>query len=161
MRQIKIGNVTETVVERSDYPPERLRQILDPETVAILGYGVQGKAQSLNLKDNGVKVVIGQREKTRCWDLARQDGWVPGQTLLPIDEAVRRGTVVQYLLSDAGQKEQWPAIKPLLTAGKALYFSHGFSIAYSDQTGVVPPKDIDVILVAPEGLRHHGAPALP
>jgi ketol-acid reductoisomerase len=151
MRQIKIGNVAETVVERSDYPPQRLRDILDKETVAIIGYGVQGKGQSLNLKDNGVKVVIGQREKTRSWDLAAQDGWVPGQTLFPIGEAVRRGTVVQYLLSDAGQKEQWPAIKPLLTAGKALYFSHGFSIAYSDQTGVVPPKDIDVILVAPKG----------
>jgi ketol-acid reductoisomerase len=151
MRQIKIGDVAETVVERSDYPPERLRQILDRETVAIIGYGVQGKAQSLNLKDNGVKVLIGQREKTRSWDLAAQDGWVPGTTLFPIEEAVRRGTVVQYLLSDAGQKEQWPSIKPLLTAGKALYFSHGFSIAYSNQTGVVPPKDIDVILVAPKG----------
>jgi len=151
MRQIKIGDVAETVVERSDYPPQRLREILDKETVAIIGYGVQGKAQSLNLKDNAVKVVIGQREKTRSWDLAAQDGWVPGQTLFPIEEAVRRGTVVQYLLSDAGQKEQWPAIKPLLTAGKALYFSHGFSIAYSDQTGVVPPNNIDVILVAPKG----------
>jgi ketol-acid reductoisomerase len=151
MRQIKIGDVVETVVERSDYPPERLRQILDPETVAIIGYGVQGKAQSLNLKDNGVKVVVGMREKTRTWDLAIQDGWAPGKTLFPIAEAVRRGTVVQYLLSDAGQKEQWPSIKPLLTAGKALYFSHGFAITYSDQTGVIPPKDIDVILVAPKG----------
>jgi ketol-acid reductoisomerase len=151
MRQIKIGNVTETVVERSDYPPQRLRQILEPETVAVIGYGVQGKGQSLNMKDNGVKVIIGQREKTRSWDLAAQDGWVPGKSLFPIEEAVRRGTVIQYLLSDAGQKEQWPHIKPLLSAGKALYFSHGFSIAYSNQTGVVPPKDIDVILVAPKG----------
>jgi ketol-acid reductoisomerase len=151
MRQIQVGDVTETVVERSDYPPERLRAILGPETVAVLGYGVQGRGQSLNMKDNGVTVLIGQREKTRSWDLAVEDGWVPGQTLFPLEEAARRGTVIQYLLSDAGQKEQWPRLKPLLTAGKALYFSHGFSIVYSDQTGVVPPKDIDVILVAPKG----------
>ncbi len=151
MRQIQIGNVKETVVERSDYPPERLQAILGPETVAVLGYGVQGRGQSLNMKDHGVNVIVGQREKTRSWDLAVQDGWVPGKTLFPLDEAAKRGTIVQYLLSDAGQKEHWPALKPHLAKGKALYFSHGFSIVYSDQTGVVPPKDIDVILVAPKG----------
>jgi ketol-acid reductoisomerase len=151
MKDIKIGDVKETVVERSDYPPARLKAVLGPETVAVLGYGVQGRGQSLNLKDNGVKVIVGQREKTKSWDLAAQDGWVPGQTLFPLEEAARRGTVVQYLLSDAGQKELWPAVKPHLTKGKALYFSHGFSIVYRDQTGVVPPTDIDVILVAPKG----------
>lgn len=151
MRQITIGNETETVVERADYPPERIKSILEKETVAVLGYGVQGRGQSLNMRDNGVKVIIGMREKGKGWDLAQQDGWVPGKTLFPLEEAARRGTVLQYLLSDAGQKEQWPALKPLLTAGKALYFSHGFSIVYKDQTGVVPPKDIDVILVAPKG----------
>jgi ketol-acid reductoisomerase len=151
MRNIQIGNCKETVVERADYPPERIKAILDKETVAVLGYGVQGRGQSLNMKDNGVSVMIGLREKGRGWDLAQQDGWVVGKTLFPIEEAARRGTIVQYLLSDAGQKEQWPRLKPLLTAGKALYFSHGFSIVYSDQTRVVPPKDIDVILVAPKG----------
>lgn len=151
MRDIKIGNVAEKVVERSDYPPEKLRAILGSETVAVLGYGVQGRGQSLNMKDNGVKVLVGQRPKTKTWDLAVQDGWEPGKTLFPLEEAAARGTVLQYLLSDAAQKEQWPALKPHLTAGKALYFSHGFSIVYSDQTGVVPPKDIDVILVAPKG----------
>jgi ketol-acid reductoisomerase len=151
MRQIQVGDVTETVVERADYPAEKLKAILGPETVAVLGYGVQGRGQSLNMKDNGVKVIIGLREKGRGWDLAQQDGWVPGQTLFPMEEAAARGTVIQYLLSDAGQKEQWPALKPHLTRGKALYFSHGFSIAYQDQTGVVPPKDVDVILVAPKG----------
>src|SRR6266480_3503971 len=151
MRQIQVGNITETVVERADFPPERLRAVLGNETVAVLGYGVQGRGQSLNLKDNGVHVIIGLREKGRGWDLAQQDGWVPGQTLFPLDEAARRGTIVQYLLSDAGQKEYWPTLKPLLTAGKALYFSHGFSIVYGDQTNVVPPRDIDVILVAPKG----------
>jgi ketol-acid reductoisomerase len=151
MRQITIGNITETVVERADYPPERLKAVLGNETVAVLGYGVQGRGQSLNMKDNGVKVIIGLRDKGRSWDLAQQDGWVPGKTLFSLVEATQRGTIVQYLLSDAGQKEQWPTIKPHLSAGKALYFSHGFSIAYKDLTGVVPPKDIDVILVAPKG----------
>lgn len=151
MRQIQIGQHQETVVERADYPPEKLQAVLGKETVAVLGYGVQGRGQSLNMKDNGVRVIIGLRDQGRGWDLAQQDGWVPGQTLFPLEEAAQRGTVVQYLLSDAGQKQQWPTLKPHLTAGKALYFSHGFSIVYSDQTGVVPPKDIDVILVAPKG----------
>src|SRR5579884_1137006 len=151
MRQIQVGNVTETVVERADFPPQRLQATLGSETVAVLGYGVQGRGQSLNMKDNGVKVVVGQREKTRSWDTAVEDGWVPGQTLFPLEEAAARGTIIQYLLSDAGQKEFWPKLKPHLTKGKALYFSHGFSIVYHQQTGVVPPPDIDVILVAPKG----------
>src|SRR5262249_36031553 len=128
-----------------------IKEILGGETVTVLGYGVQGRGQSLNMKDNGVRVIIGLRDKGKSWDLAQQDGWEPGQTLFPLEEAARRGTVIQYLLSDAGQKEQWPRLKPHLTKGKALYFSHGFSIAYSDQTAVVPPGDIDVILVAPKG----------
>ena len=152
MRQIKIGNSTETVVERSDYPPERVRSILGKELIAVLGYGVQGPAQALNMKDNGVNVIVGQsKEFPRDWDRAVKDGWVPGKTLFPLDEAAKRGTIVQYLLSDAGQKTQWQVVKPHLTAGKALYFSHGFSIVYKDQTGVVPPRDIDVILIAPKG----------
>jgi ketol-acid reductoisomerase len=151
MRQIQVGNTSETVVERADYPPERVRSILGNETVAVLGYGVQGRGQSLNMKDNGLKVIIGLREGSQGWQLAKDDGWVPGKSLFSLEEAARRGTIIQYLLSDAGQKEQWPALTPHLTAGKALYFSHGFSIAYQDQTGVVPPQDIDVILVAPKG----------
>jgi ketol-acid reductoisomerase len=103
------------------------------------------------MRDNGVNVIIGQRAKSRSWDKAVQDGWEPGKTLFSMEEAAHRGTVIQYLLSDAGQKEQWPALMPHLTAGKALYFSHGFSVVYRDQTGVVPPADIDVILVAPKG----------
>jgi ketol-acid reductoisomerase len=151
MREIKIGDIVETVVERSDYPPERLRQILGKETVSVLGYGVQGRGQSLNMRDNGVSVIIGLREKSSGWQLAEKDGWVAGKTLFSLDEAAKRGTIIQYLLSDAGQKEQWPKLKPFLTAGKALYFSHGFSIVFSDQTGVIPPKEIDVLLVAPKG----------
>jgi ketol-acid reductoisomerase len=151
MRQIKVGNVTETVAERSDFPPERLQAVLGKETVAVLGYGVQGRGQSLNLKDNGIKVIIGLRSQGTGWDLARKDGWVPGETLFSLEEAAERGSMVLYLLSDAGQKEQWPQIKPHLKAGNALCFSHGFSVVYHEQTGVVPPKDIDVILVAPKG----------
>jgi ketol-acid reductoisomerase len=151
MRQITIGNTSETVIERSDYPPERIESILGKETVAVLGYGVQGRGQSLNMRDNGLNVMVGQRAEGSSWELAKQDGWVPGKTLLPLEEAAKRGTIILYLLSDAGQKEHWPRLKPQLTGGKALGFSHGFSIVYSDQTGVVPPKDIDVVLVAPKG----------
>jgi ketol-acid reductoisomerase len=151
MREIKVGDVVESVVERADYPPERVKQILGNEVVAVLGYGVQGPGQALNMKDNGVNVIIGQRPGTRSWDKAVQDGWEPGKTLFPLEEAAAKGTIIQYLLSDAGQKEYWPTLKPHLTKGKALYFSHGFSIVYREQTGVVPPADIDVILVAPKG----------
>src|SRR5436853_2449654 len=106
MRKIKIGNIEETVVERADFPPEKLKAILGSETVAVLGYGVQGRGQSLNMKDNGVPVIIGLRDPGgRSWDLAQQDGWVPGQTLFDLEEATQRGTIVQYLLADAGQKE--------------------------------------------------------
>jgi ketol-acid reductoisomerase len=151
MKEMKIGDTTEIAIERSDYPPEKVRQILANETVAVLGYGVQGRGQSLNMRDNGVKVIVGQRKGGKAYDLCLEDGWVPGQTLFDPEEAAAKGTIVQYLLSDAGQKDMWPKIQPHLTAGKALYFSHGFAIVYSDQTGVVPPQDIDVILVAPKG----------
>ena len=151
MKETTIGNIHETAVERTDYPPARVKQILAPETVAVLGYGVQGRGQSQNMRDNGVKVIVGQRTGGKAYDLCLEDGWVPGVTLFDPEEAAAKGTVVQYLLSDAGQKDMWPRIKPHLTAGKALYFSHGFAIVYSDQTGVVPPADVDVILCAPKG----------
>src|SRR3954453_16229328 len=151
MRQIQVGDTVEAVVERADYPPERLRQVLGGETVAVLGYGVQGRGQSLNMRDNGVKVIVGQRTGGKAYDLCLEDGWKPGETLFDPEEAATKGTIVQYLLSDAGQKEMWPKVKPHLTKGKALYFSHGFSIVYKDQTGVIPPTDIDVILCAPKG----------
>src|SRR3954463_15322196 len=114
MRTIQVGTSKETVVERADYPPERIRAVLGGETVAVLGYGVQGRGQSLNMKDNGVSVIVGQRERTKSWDTAAGDGWVPAKPLSPLEEAARRGTVVQYLLSDAGQKDFWPKLKPYL-----------------------------------------------
>ncbi|MBN9524170.1 ketol-acid reductoisomerase [bacterium] len=151
MKEIRIGNTVEQCVERADYPPEKIKAILGGETVAVLGYGVQGRGQSLNMRDNGVKVIVGQRKGGKAYDLCLEDGWKPGETLFDPEEAAAKGTVVQYLLSDAGQKDMWPKIKPHLTKGKALYFSHGFSVVFKDQTGVVPPADIDVILCAPKG----------
>jgi ketol-acid reductoisomerase len=151
MKEIRIGNTVEQAIERSDYPPDRVQQILKDEIVAVLGYGVQGRGQSLNMRDNGVQVIVGQRQGGKAYELCLQDGWKPGETLFDPEEAAAKGTVIQYLLSDAGQKEMWPKIKPFLTAGKALYFSHGFSIVFSDQTGVVAPPDVDVILCAPKG----------
>lgn len=151
MKDMIVGDFKEVAIERADYPPEKVKQILANETVAVLGYGVQGRGQSLNMRDNGVNVIVGQRKGGKAYDLCLEDGWVPGKTLFEPEEAAAKGTVIQYLLSDAGQKDMWPKLKPLLTKGKALYFSHGFSIVYKDQTGVIPPADIDVILVAPKG----------
>ncbi|MGQ9590860.1 MAG: ketol-acid reductoisomerase [Planctomycetota bacterium] len=152
MAIIDFGGVAEEVVTRSEFPLARARQILAGETIAVIGYGVQGPAQALNLRDNGVPVIVGQRpEEKPYWEKAIRDGFRPGKTLFPIEEAVRRATIVLYLISDAGQKAQWPAIRPLLAEGDALYFSHGFSIVYKDLTGVIPPENIDVILVAPKG----------
>lgn len=148
---MNFGGVDEQVVTRDEFPLEKAREVLKNETIAIIGYGVQGPGQSLNLRDNGFNVIIGQRKGGKTWEKAISDGWVPGETLFEIEEACERGTIIQYLLSDAAQIEVWPRIKPYLTAGKALYFSHGFGITYKDRTGIVPAADIDVILVAPKG----------
>jgi ketol-acid reductoisomerase len=151
MATINFGGIDEQVVTREEFSLEQANRLLKNETIAVLGYGVQGPGQSLNLRDNGFNVIVGQRKGGKTWDKAIADGWVPGQTLFEIEEAAQRGTIVQYLLSDAAQIEVWPRIKPHLTAGKALYFSHGFGITYKERTGIIPPADIDVILVAPKG----------
>ena len=152
MARMNFGGVEETVVTREEFPLAKARRVLKDEVIAVLGYGVQGPAQSLNMRDNGVPVIIGQRKTDKFyWDKAVKDGWKPGKTLFDIEAAAERGTIVQYLVSDAAQMMLWPNIKPFMTAGKALYFSHGFSIVYKKQTKVIPPKDIDVIMVAPKG----------
>lgn len=130
---------------------DKAREVLKDETIAILGYGVQGPGQSLNLRDNGFNVIVGQRKNSKSWDKAVEDGWVPGETLFEVEEAAERATILQYLLSDAGQMAMWDTVKSKLTPGKALYFSHGFGVTYKDQTGIIPPPDVDVILVAPKG----------
>ncbi|MBE9580468.1 MAG: ketol-acid reductoisomerase [Proteobacteria bacterium] len=151
MARINFGGVWEDVVTSEEFSLDKAREVLADETVAVLGYGVQGPAQALNMKDNGISLIVGQREGGKSWQKAVHDGFVPGETLFSLDEAAERATIVQYLISDAGQMAAWPRLKPLLKEGDALYFSHGFSIVYSDQTGVVPPNNIDVILVAPKG----------
>ncbi|MCK5459718.1 ketol-acid reductoisomerase [Candidatus Parcubacteria bacterium] len=152
MAKINFGGVEETVVTREEFPLEKAREVLKDETIAVIGYGVQGPSQAMNMRDNGVKVIIGQRmEGDDGWEKAVKDGWVGGETLFSIESACEKATIIMYLLSDAGQKVQWENIKKYLTKGKALYFSHGFSIVYKDQTGVIPPRDIDVILAAPKG----------
>ncbi len=152
MAQINFGGVTEKVVLREEFPMEKAREVLKDETIAIIGYGVQGPAQALNMKDNGFNVIIGQApEFKEDWDKAVKDGFVPGETLFPVEEAAKKGTIIQYLVSDAAQRILWPKLEPCLNEGDALYFSHGFSITYKEQTGVIPPKNIDVILVAPKG----------
>jgi ketol-acid reductoisomerase len=152
MANIDFGGTLETVVTRKEFSLAKARKVLKNETIAILGYGVQGPAQALNLRDNGFKVIIGQSNKfKKDWDRAVKDGWVPGKTLFDIPEAVQRGTIIQMLVSDAAQRVIWPVVKKHLKAGDALYFSHGFSIVYKDQTGVIPPKNVDVIMVAPKG----------
>lgn len=150
MKEITIQGITESIIERADYPKEKLQKILGNEVIAILGYGPQGRGQGLNLRDQGFNVVIGLR-KGSSWEKAIKDGWVEGKNLLSMDEAAQKGTIIQYLLSDAGQIEYWPTLQKFLTEGKALYFSHGFGIVFKDQTHIIPPKNIDVVLCAPKG----------
>ncbi|MGD0539806.1 MAG: ketol-acid reductoisomerase [Verrucomicrobiota bacterium] len=152
MALIDFGGTKEEVVTRKEFPMSKARKVLKHEVIAIIGYGVQGPAQSLNLRDNGFNVIIGQAKQfQRDWDRAVKDRWVPGKTLFDIEEAVQKGTIIQILVSDAAQRVIWPAVKRNLKPGDALYFSHGFSITYCKKTGVVPPKDVDVIMVAPKG----------
>lgn len=152
MAKINFGGVLEDVITSKEFPLKKAQKVLKNEVVAVLGYGVQGPAQALNMRDNGINVIIGQaKEDKRYWKKAIADGWVPGKTLFPIEEAVKRGTIIQYLVSDAAQKILWPKVKANLKKGDALYFSHGFSIVYKKQTGVIPPKFVDVIMVAPKG----------
>ncbi len=151
MAKMNFGGVEENVVTREEFPLEQAREVLKDETIAIIGYGVQGPGQALNLRDNGFKVIVGQRSPSLSYDKAIQDGFVPGETLFSIEEAAEKATIIQYLLSDAAQISVWPTLKPYLTKGKALYFSHGFGITYKERTNIIPPADIDVILAAPKG----------
>ena len=150
MATINFGGVEEQVVTREEFPLEKAREVLANETIAVIGYGVQGPGQSLNMRDNGFNVIVGQR-KGKTYDKAIADGWVPGETLFEIEEALERGTIICFLLSDAAQIELWPTVKAALKPGKSLYFSHGFGVTYKEKTGIIPPTDVDVFLVAPKG----------
>lgn len=151
MATLNFGGVQENVVTREEFPLAKAQTILKDEVVAVIGYGVQGPGQALNQKDNGINVIVGQRKNSKSWDKALADGFVPGETLFDIEDALQRGTIICYLLSDAAQIALWPTVQKHLTPGKALYFSHGFGITFNEQTGIIPPADVDVFLVAPKG----------
>jgi ketol-acid reductoisomerase len=150
MAQINFGGTVENVVTREEFPLDKALDVLSNETIAVIGYGVQGPGQSLNMRDNGFNVIVGQR-KGKTYDKAVADGWVPGETLFEIEEALERGTIICFLLSDAAQIELWPTVKAALKPSKSLYFSHGFGVTYKEKTGIIPPADVDVFLVAPKG----------
>lgn len=151
MAKMNFGGVEESVVTRDEFPLAKAQETLKDEVIAVIGYGVQGPGQALNMRDNGINVIVGQRKPSKSYDKAIEDGFVPGETLFSIEEALDKGTIIMYLLSDAAQIQVWPTVKEKLTPGKALYFSHGFGITYNDQTSIIPPEGVDVILVAPKG----------
>jgi ketol-acid reductoisomerase len=151
MALINFGGVMENVVTRDEFPLTKAQELLKNETIAVIGYGVQGPGQSLNMRDNGINVIIGQRRGGLSWDKAVRDGWVPGKNLFELEEALEKASIIQYLLSDAGQIQAWPTVKKHLSQGKTLYFSHGFGITFNERSGIIPPADVDVILVAPKG----------
>ena len=140
----------EEIIEREDYPIVDCRNNLFNKSIGVLGYGPQALSQSLNLKDNGFSVNIGVREGS-SFSKAQRDGWEKDKNLFSIEEAVDKSDIIMYLLSDVGQIEQWEKVKHGLTEGKTLYFSHGFGIVYNDQTNIIPPENVDVVLVAPKG----------
>jgi ketol-acid reductoisomerase len=151
MAEFNFGGTVEDVITSDEFSLQKAREILENETIAVLGYGVQGPGQALNLRDNGIRIIVGQREGGKTWERAVADGFVPGETLFPLEEAAKKATIIQNLLSDAGQVATWPLIKPCLNSGDALYFSHGFGIVFKDQTKIIPPDNVDVIMVAPKG----------
>ena len=151
MAKIDFGGVIEDVTTSEEFPMDKARDVLKDETVAVLGYGVQGPGQAMNMRDNDIRVIVGQRKGGQSWKKAIDDGFVPGETLFPLEDAAERGTIIQFLVSDAGQAATWPKIRPCLKEGDALFFSHGFSIVYQEQTRVNPPENVDVIMVAPKG----------
>jgi len=119
--------------------------VLKGKTIAVIGYGSQGNAQANCIKDSGIKVIIGLRPEGKSWEKAKKDGF----KVLPINEAVKRSDIVHILIPDTTQpsvyKEQ---IAPHLKSGKTIVFSHGFNIHFRT---IVPPTDVDVIMVAPKG----------
>ncbi len=151
MAQIDFGGVFENVITREEFPLNKAKEVLKNEVIAVIGYGVQGPGQALNMKDNGFNVIVGQRIESKTWQKAMDDGWVAGKDLFSIEEALEKATIIAYLLSDAGQIALWPTVKKYLKKGKTLYFSHGFGITFNEQTRIVPPPEVDVILIAPKG----------
>ncbi|KAJ2667224.1 Bifunctional acetohydroxyacid reductoisomerase [Coemansia sp. RSA 1199] len=151
LKTLNFGGSQEKVYERSDWPKQKFLDYFKNDTIAVLGYGPQGHGQGLNLRDNGLNVIVGVRKDGRSWKKAVAEGWVPGKNLFTIEEAADKGSIVLNLLSDAAQRDLWPTVKPFITPGKTLYFSHGFAITYKEQTHVEAPAGVDVVLCAPKG----------
>ncbi|HOW42216.1 MAG TPA: ketol-acid reductoisomerase [Candidatus Omnitrophota bacterium] len=119
--------------------------LLKDKTVAIIGYGIQGRGQSLCLRDSGVRVVVSEMEGTPNFQKAKEDGFTP----VSAAEAARAADIIQILTQDHVQAKVYvDAIKPNLKKGKALCFSHGFNIHFKQ---IKPPKSVDVFMVAPKG----------
>jgi ketol-acid reductoisomerase len=158
MKQIDINGYREEIIERSDFPIEKCKTILKNKVTTILGYGPQGRGQGLNMRDQGFNVILGLR-RGASWNKALEDGWVASENLFEIEEATKKGDIIQLLLSDAGQIQAWPSIKSNLVEGNTLYFSHGFGIVFHSETNIIPPKNVNVVLVAPKGsgltVRNH------
>ena len=158
MKQIDINGYREEIIERSDFPIEKCKTILKNKVTTILGYGPQGRGQGLNMRDQGFNVILGLRVGA-SWNKALDDGWVAGKNLFEIEEATKKGDIIQFLLSDAGQIQAWPSVKSNLVEGDTLYFSHGFGIVFHSETNIIPPKNVNVVLVAPKGsgltVRNH------
>ena len=152
MAKIDFGGTKENVVTRAEFPLKKAQQVLKNEVIAVIGYGVQGPAQSLNMRDNGINVIIGQDPRFKGdWARAVKDGFKPGKSLFDVEEACNKATIIMMLVNDGALKYVFPRVKPYLTKGKALYFSHGFGWVYRKLTGVDAPKGVDVIMVAPKG----------
>ncbi|MBT6017623.1 ketol-acid reductoisomerase [bacterium] len=158
MKQIDINGYKEEIIERSDFPIKKCKTILKNKVTTILGYGPQGRGQGLNMRDQGFNVILGLRVGA-SWNKALEDGWVAGKNLFEIEEATKKGDIIQFLLSDAGQIQAWPSVKSNLVEGDTLYFSHGFGIVFHSDTNIIPPKNVNVVLVAPKGsgltVRNH------
>ena len=154
MAQIKFGTVAENITTRKEFPLKKAQQVLKGKTIAVLGYGIQGPGQALNMRDNGFNVIVGQRKSTKAnssWLRAKKDGWVEGETLFGIEEAADKGDIIMMLVSDGSVPQVWKQIEQYVTPGKYLYFSHGFGLVYNKLTGIKPRKGVGCVMVAPKG----------
>ena len=121
---------------------------LNGKVIAVVGYGSQGHAHALNLRDSGCKVIIGLRKGGKSWPVAEKDGF----EVYTVAEAVQKADIIMILINDEAQAAMYQKdIAPYLTAGKAIAFAHGFNIRYKQ---IVPPADVDVFMAAPKGPGH-------
>lgn len=121
---------------------------LNGKTIAVVGYGSQGHAHALNLRDSGCNVIVGLRKGGKSWAVAEKDGF----DVMTVPEATQKADVIMILINDEAQADMYKKdIAPYLTAGKTLAFAHGFNIRYKQ---IVPPADVDVFMAAPKGPGH-------